>query len=138
MSQDLGRYKKERWIQYGFWFIAGVLVAAVIFFLIKYLNEKTTIAVPQGYNYSIEDHYTKNEALWSTYYVYSNYILVTKDGEEDSPIIAYDGIDTSIFGYDENDTTKACDADSCYTYPRALDAIKKYLSTKYGREYIGR
>ena len=137
MSQDLNKYKKERWIQYGFWFLAGILVTGAMIFLFKMLNEKTTIAVPANYNYTIEDHYSKDVSLWSTYYVYDNYILVTRDDCEDRPIMAYD-VDTTTLLYDENDTVKACDKDSCYTYPRVLNAIKRAVSIKFGREYTGR
>jgi len=137
LSQDLSKYKKERWIQYGFWFIAGILVTGVIFFLVKFLNEKTTIAVPANYNYAIEDHYSKNENLWATYYVYDSYVLVTKDNGEDGPIMAYD-FDTSILVYDEKETIKTCDKDYCYAYPKVLTTLKKLISTKFGREYTGR
>ena len=138
MSRDMKSERKEKWVQYAFWFLAGVLVTFVIFFLIKMLCEKTTITIPPNYNYAIEDHYTKNENLWSTYYVYDDYVLVTKDTNEESPIMAYDGIGASGLVYDENDIVESCDEDSCYEYPQVLNTIKKFISNKFGREYTGR
>ena len=138
MSRDMKSERKEKWLQYTFWFFTGVLVAFIIFYLVKMLCEKTTINIPPNYNYAIEDHYKKDEGTWSTYYVYDDYVLVTKDSNEEAPIMAYDGIGASNLTYDESETTKTCDEDACYEYPEILDTIKKFISNKFGREYTGR
>ena len=117
------------------------MVAAVaIYFLVHTINQKAeNIMVPSGYKYVIEDHYSKSGNGWATYYIYDTYVLVKKDSEENKdelPMI-YDGIDASKLNYDESDTTKICDTDSCYNYPKILTTIKKLIANKFGREYTG-
>ena len=138
MKEELDTYKKEKWVRYAFWFLAGVLVAIVIAILVSFLNNKTTVRVPNGYAYAIEEHFAKNNNLWSTYYVYDNYILITKDNGEDNPIMAYDGIGASNLSYKEGDTVRTCDEDSCFDYPKVLITIKKLIANKIGREYTGK
>lgn len=132
--------KRERWLQYGFWIFAALIAVAAIFILINVTSAESGLNVPSGYKFIIEDHHPKSDNTWATYYVYDDYVLVQKDSvaAKDEPLMIYDGIDTSKLNYDENDTTKVCDADSCYHYPKALTTLKKLISKKSGREYIRR
>lgn len=131
---------KESWLRYGFWVIAVALAAFAIWFFINMFNHKLA-AVPDGYKFSIEDHYAANTATWVTYYIYDTYVLVRNDDPDSngsSPAIIYDGVDTSKLTLDENDTTKACDSDSCYEYPKVLSSVKQSIVGKAWREYTGR
>lgn len=132
-------YKKESWLRYGFWCIAIIFVIIAVWFFVGMFNQNFS-SVPSGYKFSIEDHYAKNTSTWSTYYVYDTYVLVQDDSPEPSatPVVIYDGIDTSAFELDESDTTRTCDSDSCYEYPKVLAAVKKSIVGKPWREYTGR
>ena len=141
MNNDKANEKKEIWLRYGFWIIAILLAGAAIFALTKISGGGDSgLNVPSDYKFVIEDHYPKSDNTWATYYVYSNYILVKKDGEstKTEPMMIYDGIDSSKLKYDLDDTTKICDTDSCYRYPKVLTTIKKLISNKFGREYTGK
>ncbi|MBQ3464681.1 hypothetical protein IJH15_00445 [Candidatus Saccharibacteria bacterium] len=137
---NLVNNKREKWIRHGFWFIAGAFAALAIFKLYTFMNKKLDLTIPSGYDYVIEDHFAKSDTNWATYYVYGDYVLVTKDGEEekDEPAMIYDGIGSSKLEYNEENTVKMCDSDSCFAYPEILVSIKKFIADKFGREYTGR
>ncbi|MBR2543272.1 hypothetical protein IKF03_01580 [Candidatus Saccharibacteria bacterium] len=138
MNNDTSNEKKENWLRYGFWVIAGLVAIVAIFVLVNMTgNGSSGPNVPSDYKFVVEDHYPKSDSTWATYYVYDNYILVKKDSEaaKNDPMMIYDGIDSTKLSYDENDTTKICDTDSCYRYPKVLTTIKKLISKKVPREY---
>ena len=137
---NLVNHKREKWLRYGFWFFAGVLAAFVIVKLCFFINKKIDITTPSGYDYVIEDHFAKNDINWATYYVYSDYVIVKNDGEEekDNPDMVYDGIGSSKLDYSEEKTIRMCDADTCFNYPEVLTTIKSFIANKFGREYTGK
>jgi len=131
--------KKNKFVQYGFWIIAGIAAAVAIFLLVSNMNNDSNSAnVPDGYKFVVEDHYASNGQGWATYYVYDSYVIVRKDSEssKERPMMIYD-VDTASLVYKENDTTKVCDKEACYDYPKVINNIKKLISKKTGREYIG-
>lgn len=132
--------KGEKWVRYILWFIAGVLAAFGLFKVYCFITQKIDNTVPTGYDYMIEDHFAKSDVNWATYYIYSDYVAVKKDGEEekDAPALIYDGIGSSTLTEDKEETVKKCDADSCFAYPKVLITIKNYIANKFGREYTGR
>lgn len=138
MNNNSADEKKQTFLRYGFWIVAIILAAVAIFVVVNVIGGKASESVPSGYKFVVEDHYAKSGNGWATYYVYDSYVLVKKDGENDKgePPMIYD-IDTSKLSYNENDTTKICDTDSCYQYPKVLTTIKKLISNKFGREYTG-
>ena len=130
--------KKDKWLQCGFWVIAFALAVTAIVFFIGTFDHKVKEPVPSGYKFMVEDHYAKSGTGWATYYVYDSYILVRKDDSENArPPMIYDVTDAAKLTYDENDTVRTCDADSCYNYPKVLNTIKKLIANKFGREYTG-
>ncbi len=138
---NLVNNNREKWLRHGFWFIAGIIAAFAVFKIYKMVTNRITLLdVPSGYDYVIEDHFAKSDTNWATYYIYGDYVLVKKDGEEekDDPAMIYDGIGSSKLEYKEEDTVKMCDADSCFAYPEVLISIKKFIANKFGREYTGR
>ena len=137
-DQTKAEDKKNKWLNYGFWIIAIALAIASILFFIGTFDHKVNEPVPSGYRFVVEDHYAKSGVGWATYYIYDSYILVRKDDAENTqPPLIYDVADAAKLTYDENDTVKTCDIDSCYDYPKILNTIKKLIANKFGREYTG-
>ena len=77
----------------------------------------------------------------TTYYVYSNKILVEDENftadSVDRTVMVYDGINTVPLNLDTNDTIEICELGSCHQVPKVLSVVKQLVSRQTGREYIG-
>lgn len=134
-------YKKGNWMRYTLWALATICIAVLISTFVSAIKGEISAAVPEGYKFSVTDNYTEGSRTRTTYYVYDNYILVEDESFEpdavNRTVMIYDGINTTTLGYDGSDTTEICELGSCQQKPKVLAVIKKLLSRKTGREYIG-
>ena len=135
-------YKKGNWLRYSFWGIAAVcLVILFSFFFNTMMSGEISAAVPEGYRFSVTDNYAEGSSIRSTYYVYKDHIIAEDEsfnnGEVNRTLLIYDNISTSTLEYNENDTTEICELGACYVRPKVLAVIKKLISRRVGREYLG-
>ncbi len=135
-------YKKGNWLRYSFWGIAAVcLIILFSFFFNTMISGDISAAVPEGYRFSVTDNYAEKSSIRSTYYVYKDHIIVEDESfnndEVNRTLLIYDNISTSTLEYNENDTTEICELGACYQRPKVLAVIKRLISRRVGREYIG-
>ena len=134
-------YKKGNWVRYSLWGIATLCIGILIFMFVLTLNNEISATAPNGYKFSISDNYDKDNNTYTTYYIYDDHILVEKRQPKDDnskPIgIIYDNINTSSLIKEYDDSLNNCGTDDCYPSSKILTAIKKLISNKPGREYIG-
>ena len=134
-------YKKGSWMRYSLWALAGACIGILIFSFINMMNSEVSASIPSNYKFLVTDNYAVGSKIRTTYYVYDNHILVEDESfEKDATnrvVIIYDNINTEPLKYDENDKTKICELGACYERPKVLAVIKKLISSKMGREYIG-
>ena len=135
-------YKKGNWMRYSFWALAA---ACVIFLFSMFFNTilsgDYSAPVPDGYKFAVTDHYTEGSKIRTTYYVYKDHIIVEDESIYNDivnrTLLIYDNISTATLNLDENDTTEICELGACYQRPKVLAVIKKLISRRVGREYIG-
>lgn len=135
-------YKKGNWLRYSFWGIATACVAILFYFFFNtMMNGDISAAVPEGYRFAVTDNYAEGSSIRTTYYVYQDHIIVEDEshnnGEVNRSLLIYDNISTSTLKFDEDDTTEICELGACYQRPKVLAVIKRLISRRVGREYIG-
>lgn len=134
-------YKKGNWMRYILWGLGAVCVAILILTFVSTINGEISAVVPPGYKFSITDHYIEGSRNRTTYYVYTGKIIAEdesrNDGVVNRAVMIYDGISTDTLIYDEEDTIEICELGTCSAKPKVLAVIKKLISGKIGREYIG-
>ncbi|MBR5647562.1 hypothetical protein IKW73_01280 [Candidatus Saccharibacteria bacterium] len=134
-------YKKGNWMRYSLWAIAGISIAVLIGNILGIMNSTGASAVPEGYKFSITDRYNDSSNVKTIYYVYDDKIIAEDESFDDDGVnrvlILYDGISTSSLKYDGDDTTELCELGACKEQPKVLAVIKRLISRKVGREYIG-
>lgn len=128
-------------MRYTLWGLATICIIALFSFFINAVNGEISAAVPEGYKFSVTDNYSEGSRVRTTYYVYDGHILVEDESfekdEVNRAVRIYEGISTTDLTYDANDTIEVCELGTCYEKPKALAVIKRLLSRKVGREYIG-
>ena len=105
------------------------------------MNGEISAAVPSGYKFSVTNNYGDNNKIRTTYYVYENSIFAEDESFDKNSVsrivLVYDDINTDPLVLDYNDTIEICELGSCHQSPKVLLVIKKLISHKTGREYIG-
>ena len=134
-------YKKGNWMRYTLWGLAAICIITLIFTFFDAMSGNVSAAVPDGYRFSVADNYAEGSDSRTTYYVYNDRILVEDEGfrsdRVDRTLMVYDGISTSTLELDLSDTIEICEFGACREHPKVLAVIKKLISRKAGREYIG-
>lgn len=134
-------YKKGSWMRYTLWGLAVICIAVLMTTFFGMLNGEISAAVPDGYKFSVTNNYSDKSRVRTTYYVYDNRIFVEDESfEKDSVnriVLVYEGVNTDSLVLDPNDTIEICELGTCYQVPKVLAVIKKLVSKKTGREYIG-
>ena len=134
-------YKKGNWMRYTLWTLAAICIGVLLQTFITMMSGQVSAVVPDDYRFAIVNNYGEASRVRTSYYVYSDKILVVdesidKDGLNRTVMI-YDNIATDTLYLDSEDTTEICELGSCGAYPKVLATIKSLLSRKIGREYIG-
>ena len=136
-------YKKGSWMRYTLWGIGAVSIAALLIGFITLISKDTSsVSAPEGYRFSVVDNYIEGSKITTTYYIYDDNRIIVKDesfidGKPNSTMMIYDGISTTSLKYDESDVTEICELGACVEKPKILAVVKKLISSKIGREYIG-
>lgn len=138
-------YKKGNLMRYALWVLATVCVGLLIYTFVSAMSGEFSTPVPDGYKFIITDNYGKNRQNHTKYYIYDDKILVEtenyNDGESsyDHSAVIYDNVNTSGLSYQSEDDAEDCEMqDSCTAKAKALTDIRRLISGKPGREYIGR
>lgn len=133
-------YKKGNWMRYTLWGFAAVCIGVLMYTFVNTMNGEVSAAVPEGYRFSVTDNYTEGSNIRTRYYVYDDKILVEDESFNDDAVnrvvLIYDNISTASLKYDD-DTIELCELGACLEKPKILAVIKKLISRKIGREYIG-
>lgn len=133
-------YKKGNWMRYTLWGFAAVCIGVLICVFVNAMNGEVSAAVPEGYRFSVTDNYTEGSHVRTRYYVYDDKIIVEDESFNDDTVnravLIYENISTATLKYD-NDTIELCELGACLEKPKILAVIKKLISRKIGREYIG-
>lgn len=133
-------YKKGNWMRYTLWGLAAVCIGLLIYTFISTMNGSFSASVPEGYKFAVTDN-PEGSTVRTTYYVYDDKILVESESYNgsslDRAILVYDNVDTKNLKYNESDVTEVCKGDVCSSQPKVLATIKKMLSHKIGRGYVG-
>ena len=135
-------YKKGNKIRYTLWGLGATLIIFLGVTFLNLVNADVSASVPRDYKFAVIDNYTNGSGLRTTYYVYEDKILVedeNKYGEDgvDRVVMIYDNISTTDLRLDSEDRMDICELGTCQSQPKILFTIKKLLSHKIGREYIG-
>lgn len=134
-------YKKGNWMRYSLWALATICIGVLIYTFITTMNGEVSTTVPKDYRFAVTNNYSEGSKIRTTYYVYDDKILVEDESfeksEVDRSVMIYDGINTTLLKYDPSDITEICELGSCHSSPKVIAVIKKLLSRKSGREYIG-
>ena len=134
-------YKKGNWMRYTLWGLAAICIVTLFTTFLGLLNSEVSANIPKGYNFSVTDNYTENSHVRTTYYVYNNRILVEDEsfngGTVNRALIVYDDVSAADLKLDTSDTIEICELGACHERPKVLAVIKKLISRKVGREYIG-
>ena len=134
-------YKKGNWMRYTLWGLAAICVVVLLTTFITTLNGGVSATVPDGYRFSVSDSYNSHGKIRTTYYVYHDKIIVEDESFEDNKVnrstLVYDGVSADAIQYDASDVTEICELGSCHEVPKALVVIRKLISRKTAREYIG-
>ena len=143
MSAELSSvaYKKGNWMRYTIWGLGVICIGILIATFVQMMNGEVSANVPPGYKFAVTNNYAEGSNIRTTYYVYDDRILVEDESFEKDKVNralkVYDGINTSNLALKEDETAEICELGSCSSYPKVLSSIKKLLSGKVGREYIG-
>lgn len=133
-------YKKGNWMRYSLWALAAICIVTLIYTFISTINGEVSAAVPEGYRFSVTDNYIEGSNIRTRYYVYDDKIIVedesTVDGKVNRSLLIYDNVSTTGLQYDD-DTIELCELGACREKPKILATIKRLISRKIGREYIG-
>lgn len=133
-------YKKGNWMRYSLWALAAICIITLIYTFISTINGEVSAAVPEGYRFSVTDNYIEGSNIRTRYYVYDDKIIVedesTVDGKVNRSLLIYDNVSTTGLQYDD-DTIELCELGACREKPKILATIKRLISRKIGREYIG-
>ena len=130
-------------MRYILWGIGALCVTILLVSFISMMNtDVTSASAPEGYRFSVVDEYTEDSNISTTYYVYDDNRIITKDesvidGKINASMLIYDGISTATLSLDEDDTIEICELGACIEKPKIIAVIKKLISRKIGREYIG-
>lgn len=104
------------------------------------INGEVSATVPEGYRFSVTDNYIEGSNIRTRYYVYDDKIIVEDESTVDSKVnrslLIYDNVSTTGLQYDD-DTIELCELGACREKPKVLVTIKRLISRKIGREYIG-
>ena len=134
-------YKKGNWMRYTIWGLGVICIGILIYTFVQMMEGNVSASIPEGYKFAVTNNYGEGSKIRTTYYVYDDRILVESESFEDDKsnraLMMYDGIDTSGLVLNTEDTAEICELGSCRSYPKALSTIKKMISGKVGREYIG-
>ncbi len=134
-------YKKGNWMRYTLWGLAAICIGILIHAFITTMNGEISAPVPDGYRFSVVDNYAEGSKVRTSYYVYDDKILVVDESFDDDGVnrvvMIYDNVNTDTLHLDSDDKIEICELGSCGAYPKVLATIKKILSRKVGREYIG-
>lgn len=136
-------YKKGNWMRYTLWGIGAICIAVLLANFIATMNkDASTISAPEGYRFSVTDNYNGEGDISTTYYVYDSNKIIVKDesfidGKPNISMFIYDGISTSPLMLDETDTITICELGVCSEKPKVIAVLKRLVSNKIGREYIG-
>lgn len=134
-------YKKGNPLRYSLWGLAVLCIILLFSTFFNVMSGEASPSVPEGYKFSVTDNYNEGDDLRTVYYVYDNRILVedesSNDGELNRVVMVYDDINTTSLSLNADDTTEICQFGACHTYPKVLAVIKKLISRKNGREYLG-
>lgn len=133
-------YKKGNWMRYSLWALAGICIVTLIYTFISTINGEVSATVPEGYRFSVTDNYIEGSNIRTRYYVYDDKIIVEDESTVDSKVnrslLIYDNVSTTGLQYDD-DTIELCELGACREKPKVLVTIKRLISRKIGREYIG-
>lgn len=133
-------YKKGNWMRYSLWALAGICIVTLIYTFISMMNGEVSATVPEGYRFSVTDNYIEGSNIRTRYYVYDDKIIVEDESTVDSKVnrslLIYDNVSTTGLQYDD-DTIELCELGACREKPKVLVTIKRLISRKIGREYIG-
>lgn len=133
-------YKKGNWMRYSLWALAAICIVTLIYTFISMINGEVSATVPEGYRFSVTDNYIEGSNIRTRYYVYDDKIIVEDESTVDSKVnrslLIYDNVSTTGLQYDD-DTIKLCELGACREKPKVLVTIKRLISRKIGREYIG-
>lgn len=134
-------YKKGNWMRYTLWGLAVICIVVLGMTFANMMNGEISAAVPNGYRFSVTDNYLEGSNIRTTYYVYDDKIIVedqsVDDGTVNRAVMVYDNLDTSSLTFNEEETAEICNLGTCRIRPKIISTIKKMLSKKVGREYIG-
>ena len=134
-------YKKGNWMRYTLWGLAALCISMLVFTFINLMGGEISAAVPDGYRFSVTDNYNEGSKIRTTYYVYKDHIIVEDEsfdnGAVNRSMMIYDNVSTASLSYDSDDVTEVCELGACHQRPKVLAVIKKLISRKVGREYIG-
>ncbi len=133
-------YKKGNWMRYSLWALAAICIVTLIYTFISMINGEVSATVPEGYRFSVTDNYIEGSNIRTRYYVYDDKIIVEDESTVDSKVnrslLIYDNVSTTGLQYDD-DTIELCELGACREKPKVLVTIKRLISRKIGREYIG-
>lgn len=134
-------YKKGNWMRYTLWGLATVCIIILFSVFINMMNGEISAAIPDGYRFSVTDNYSEGSKIRTTYYVYKDHVIVEDESFENGTVnralLVYDDINASNLSFNADDTAEVCELGACYERPKVLAVIKKLISRKVGREYIG-
>ncbi len=134
-------YKKGNLMRYVLWGAGALCICLLIAMFFDTMTSDISAAVPEGYKFSVTNHYAEGSKIRTTYYVYEDHIIVEDeshvDGAANRAVLIYDGVNTDSLVYDPDDKVEVCELGTCQEKPKVLAVIKKILSRKAGREYIG-
>ena len=134
-------YKKGNWMRYTLWGLAAICITLLLTTFFGAMNGEISAAVPEGYKFAVTDNYAEGSNIRTTYYVYDDCIMVEDESFESNMVnrvvMVYDGINTSTLALNSEDTTEICELGSCHSAPKVLMTVKKLISRRPGREYIG-
>ena len=135
-------YKKGNLLRYTLWGVAVIAITVLIVNILRIMNtDSTATPVPDGYRFAVNYNYAECSKVKTTYYVYDNKVIVEDESFENNiknrSLMVYEGITTSNLEYNEDETTTVCELGACREQPKVLTTIKKLISRKVGREYLG-
>ena len=133
-------YKKGNWMRYTLWGLGALCVGILLYTFVSIMNGEVSAAVPEGYRFSVTDNYVEGSNVRTRYYVYNDKIVVEDESTDKTTVnrtvMIYDDVNTAGLQYDD-ETIELCELGACREKPKILATIKRLISRKIGREYIG-
>lgn len=134
-------YKKSSWMRYLLWGLGVICIVILAVVFSDMMTKEISAAVPEGYKFAVTNNYAEGSNLRTTYYVYEKKIFVEDesfDGDAvNRTVMIYDDINTDMLEYNEEDMIEICEYGACYSRPKVLTVIKRLISRRLGREYLG-